>query len=169
MRLGCLAALSLLVSLGTRHNEAIFVTVTIDAKEGRKTMTCDVPNAFVQTSFPDPEPGEDRVIMKITGVLVDLLVELSPETHADFVVLEKGKKVLCVQVKRAICGMLQSALLWHEQFRRDLEGIGFVFNNCDPCVANRMVRGKQHTIRFHVDDLMSSHVDSVANDEFLTG
>ena len=29
-----------------------------------------------------------------------------------------------------------------------------------------MVRGKQHTIRFHVDDLLSSHMDPKANDEF---
>jgi hypothetical protein len=29
-----------------------------------------------------------------------------------------------------------------------------------------MVNGKQHTVRFHVDDLMSSHVDSKVNDEF---
>ena len=26
--------------------------------------------------------------------------------------------------------------------------------------------GKQHTIKFHVDDLMSSHIDPRVNDEF---
>jgi len=29
-----------------------------------------------------------------------------------------------------------------------------------------MVRERQQTIRFHVDDLMSSHVDPTMNDEF---
>ena len=62
--------------------------------------------------------------------------------------------------------MLQAALLWYKQFRADLEGIGFKFNNYDPCVANKMVNGKQHTVRFHVDDLMSSHVDTKVNDKF---
>ena len=63
--------------------------------------------------------------------------------------------------------MLQAALLWYKKFRKDLEEIGFVFNPYDPCVANKMVNGKQHTIRFHVDDLMASHIDPKVNDELL--
>ena len=43
----------------------------------------------------------------------------------------------------------------------------FVFNPYDPCVANRIVDGEQQTIRFHVDDLMSSHLDPKVNDKFL--
>ena len=42
-----------------------------------------------------------------------------------------------------------------------------MFNSYDPCVCNRMIDGKQHTVRFHVDDLMSSHMDPKVNDEFL--
>jgi len=30
-----------------------------------------------------------------------------------------------------------------------------------------MIRGHQHTVLFHVDDIKSSHVDSKVNDEFL--
>ena len=33
------------------------------------------------------------------------------------------------------------------------------------CVANQIVNEKQHTIRFYVDDILSSHVDSSRNDE----
>ena len=40
-------------------------------------------------------------------------------------------------------------------------------NPYDPCVANRIVNGKQHTVSWHVDDLKSSHVDSKVNDQFL--
>jgi hypothetical protein len=39
-------------------------------------------------------------------------------------------------------------------------------NPYDPCVANRKVKGKQHTVTWHVDDLKSSHVDPEVNDEF---
>jgi len=60
--------------------------------------------------------------------------------------------------------MLTAALTWYEYFRKDLE---VIFNPYDPCVANRDVQGKQHTIRFHVDDLMSSHKDAQVNTEFL--
>ena len=133
----------------------------IDAYEGRDVMTADIPNAFIQAEMPK---GGERVIMKITGVLVDLMVEMAPEIYGPYVVYENGKKVLYVQVLKALCGMLVAALLWYSVFKKDLEGIGFKFNPYDPCVANRIVNGKQHTIRFHVDDLMSSHVDRKVND-----
>ena len=54
-----------------------------------------------------------------------------------------------------------------QKFRGDLESIGFKFNPYDPCVANHKVRGEQHAVRFHVDDLASSHKAPIVNDEFL--
>jgi len=47
-----------------------------------------------------------------------------------------------------------------------LEEIGFEFNAYDACVANRKINNNQHTVRFHVDDLMSSHKSGSVNDEF---
>ena len=147
--------------------ESIMLTGIVDAKERRDTMSADIPNAFIQTEMPEPAEGEERVIMKITGVLVDLLVEMSPEVYGPYVVCNNGRKVLYVQVLRALYGMLKAALMWYEKFRKDLESVGFEFNPYDPCVANRQVHGKQHTVRFHVDDLMSSHVNKKVNDKFL--
>ena len=148
----------------TVSQEGIMLTTTVDAKEGRDVMTADVPNAFIQA---DMEEGTERIIMKITGVLVDLLVQLAPDVYGPHVVYENGKKVIYLQVLKALYGMLVSALLWYKQFRKDLESIGFQFNPYDPCVANNTVYGKQHTVRFHVDDLMSSHMDKKVNDQFL--
>ena len=144
--------------------ESLFLTTTIDAHEGRDIMTADVPNAFVQTEM-DIKEGDEKVIMKIKGVLVDMLVQINTE-YGKHVVYENGRKVMYVQLLRALYGMLQSSLLWYRKFRKDLEEEGFVFNNYDPCVASRKKRGKQHTIRFHVDDVMSSHVDKRVNDDF---
>ena len=62
--------------------------------------------------------------------------------------------------------MLTASLLWYLKFKKDLENIGFKFNDYNPCIANRMVNGSQHTVRFHVDDLFSSHVDPKVNDRF---
>ena len=62
--------------------------------------------------------------------------------------------------------MLTASLLWYLKFKKDLENIGFKFNDYDPCIANRLVNGYQHTVRFHVDDLLSSHVDPKVNDRF---
>ena len=112
------------------------------------------------------ENGE-RIVMKITGVLVKLLVDLNPELYGPHVVTENGKNVLCVEALKALYGMLQAALQWYIEFRAELEKKDFEFNPHDPCVANRMIDGKQQTIRFHVDDVMSSHMDPTVNDHFL--
>jgi hypothetical protein len=93
----------------------------IQAKEERDVMTCDIPNAFIHAYLPKKEPGEDRVVMKITGVLVDILVDINPELYGPAVVLENSKKVLYVEVLRAIYVMLEAALLWYKTFRKDLE------------------------------------------------
>ena len=45
--------------------------------------------------------------------------------------------------------------------------MGFVFNACDTCAANRSVKGETHTMQFHVDDPISSHMDEKVNNEFL--
>ncbi|KAL7574341.1 hypothetical protein ACA910_008445 [Epithemia clementina (nom. ined.)] len=104
--------------------------------------------------------------MKIRGTLVDMLVEMNPEIYAEQVTVEAGNKILYVIVTKAIYGMLVPALLFYKKLKKDLEAIGFEVNPYDPCIANRMINGKQHTVTWHVDDLKSSHVDSKVNDEF---
>ncbi|CAJ1945858.1 unnamed protein product [Cylindrotheca closterium] len=109
----------------TALQEAITTTCVIDAD----IMTMEVPNAFIQTYMPEAKEREDRIYMKITGMMVQILIDMAPE--------------YCY-----------------------LEAKGFVFNPYDPCVAKKVVDEKQQTIRFHVDDLMSSHMDPKVNDKF---
>jgi hypothetical protein len=87
--------------------ESIMITRVIKAKEERDIMTCSIPNAFIQALLPKKDPGEDRVVMKITGVLVDMLVDINLELYGAAVVLENQKKVLYVEVLKAIYGMLE--------------------------------------------------------------
>jgi hypothetical protein len=61
----------------------------IKAKKERDVMTCDIPNALIQAYLPKKEPGKDRVLMKIAGVLVNMLVDINPELYGPAVVLEK--------------------------------------------------------------------------------
>ena len=151
----------------TASLEAIMLTAVIDAKEGRDVMTADIPNAFIQTKLPDIKDGEDRVVLKITGVLVDLLVQMAPEVYGPYVVLENGKRVLYLVVLRGLYGMLIAALLWYRLFSSDLMSVGFEINPYDPCVLNRIREGIQHTVLFHVDDLMSSVARACVNTAFL--
>ena len=67
---------------------------------------------------------------------------------------------------RAIYGVLQSASLFYEKFRADLEHCGFKVNACGPCVFNKIVNRHQMAACIHVDDCKSSHVGPKAKDEF---
>jgi hypothetical protein len=62
--------------------------------------------------------------------------------------------------------MLVAALLWYTDFKGDLEEKGYEFNPYDLCVANKSIDDTLHTVRFHVDDLICSHMDPRTNDEF---
>ena len=43
-------------------------------------MMADIPNAFVQTLVREKPRGE-RIIMKIRGILVDILVQIYPARY----------------------------------------------------------------------------------------
>ena len=77
-----------------------------------------------------------------------------------YVITEKGEKVLYLRVLRALYGCLESALLWYDLYSSTLVKHGFKINPYDRCVANKMIKGKQCTIVFYVDDNKISHVDS---------
>ncbi len=96
-----------------------------------------------------------------------MLLEIAPKVYKGYSTYEGKMKVLYIKMLKAIYGMLQSSLLYYKKFHKDIESIGFEVNPYDPCVANRIVNGKQHTVSWHVDDLKSSHVDNKVNDQFL--
>jgi hypothetical protein len=45
--------------------------------------------------------------------------------------------------------------------------MGFEINPYDPCVANKVVNGTQMTVRWHVNDLMISHISRSEILEFV--
>jgi len=67
--------------------------------------------------------------------------------------------MLYVQLKKALYGTLQAALLFWELLSSTLTGWGFTINPYDHCVANRIINGKQCTIISSMDDLKISHMD----------
>ena len=69
-------------------------------------------------------------------------------------------------MNKALYGLLKSALDFYNKLRGDLEENDFVVNPYDPCVANKIVNGKQMTVIWHVDDLKVSHVDPKENTKF---
>jgi hypothetical protein len=70
----------------TVATKLIAITATIDAKQGQDVMTINVPNAFIHTDMEKIDGN--RVIMKICGPLIEMLVSLNPELYSPFVTEE---------------------------------------------------------------------------------
>jgi hypothetical protein len=129
--------------------------------EERAVACFEIPGAFLHT-----ETDED-VIMMLKGRLAELMVMVEPSLYRKYVTTDsKGEPILFVQMHQALYGMMRSTLLFYQKFVHDLESKGFIINPYDPCVANKMVNGKQMTVGWHVDDLKVSHKDPEVLTEF---
>ena len=149
----------------TVATESVSLTCTIDAMEHRVVAVVDIPNAFIQTHVPDPK---DQTLVRLRGQVVDELMEIAPEVYGEFITKDKkNNPCLIVRCQNAIYGTMVASLLYYRKFRASLESIGFEFNPYDPCVANKMINGKQMTICFHVDDCKISHAESEAVDKMI--
>ena len=144
----------------TVSQDAFFLTSIIDAIEERDVAITDVKGAYLNAKM------KGEVLMKITGKEVDLFCLLDPSLE-EFVAIENGKRVLYVQLDKALYGCVQSALLWYELYSSTLQDMGFELNPCDMCVANAIIEGKQCTICWYVDDNKISHVNSKVVDDVI--
>ncbi len=147
----------------TLTSEAIFIQSTIFAHEGRDIATRNIPGAFLQVDNPD------YVLMRLDGILAELMVQMAPSLYHKYVTTNtKGKAVLYVQLEKAVYGIMKSALLFYRKLVANLTSLGYSINPYDPCVANKLINGKQMTICWHVDDLLIGHVDSSVVTTFIT-
>ena len=135
--------------------ESVLLMAMIDAAEGWDVTTIDILNAFIQTKLDD---NSNKVLMRLCSKLAKLMVEVAPEIYSKYVSVDsKGELVLYVHLLNALYGIMKVALLYYEHFVHDITVIGFKLNPYDPCVANKIVHGKQLTMTWHVDDLKVSH------------
>jgi hypothetical protein len=149
----------------TVTTESVLLSCIIDAEEKRDVAVIDIPNAFVQTRVEDEK---DMAIIKLRGVLVDILVALAPDVYKSYTTTDKkGSIQLLVQCQNALYGTMVASLLYYRKFTKSLTGIGFELNPYDPCVANKTIDGKQMTICFHVDDCKLSHRKSRVMDDMI--
>ena len=86
-----------------------------------------------------------RGLLKIVGTDVEMFCELDPKLK-EFVTKERGKKVLYVQLDKALYGCIRSALLWWEMYSSTLKDMGFELSEYDQYVANATIDGRQCTI-----------------------
>ena len=140
----------------TVATEALLLSCIINAVEGRNVATCNIPGAFMQSDM------EGKVVMKLDGVMDEVIIKIDPQKNTKYVAKENGKDVIYVILAKALYGTLQAALLFWQNLSGKLKEWGFTINPYDFCVANKTINGKQCTIVWHIDDLKISHVDSKA-------
>ena len=59
----------------TVSTESILLSIIVDAEENRDMVVIDIPNVFIQTRVKEKR---DIEIIKIRGVLVEILCKISP-------------------------------------------------------------------------------------------
>ena len=142
--------------------EAMVLSCAIDAKESRYVVVSDIPGAFLHADM------EDNVHMLLEGKLAEMIVKLDLSMYRKHIWYnKKGKPMLYIQLKKALYGTLQAALLFWKLLSETLQEWGFILNPYDKCVANKVIAGKQRTILWHVYDLKISHVDKNVVDDIV--
>jgi hypothetical protein len=135
----------------TISTDALLISLIVDAHEQRDVAVADVVAAYLKADM------NDYTLLKFMGESVDIMCKMNPK-HEEYVTNESGKKVLYVQLLKALYGCVVSALLWYELFSGHLKEMGFEINPYDSCIANKVINGKQCTIAWYVDDMKISHV-----------
>jgi hypothetical protein len=69
----------------TVATKSVLLTYIIDAEERQDVAVVDIPNAFIQTRIEDEK---DMAIIKIRGILVDMLLDVASDTYTSYVTVD---------------------------------------------------------------------------------
>ena len=112
------------------------ITCTIDGHQERDVALMDIPGAFLQAE------NDEFIVMLLRGKLAEMMVKVDPELYRTYIIMSPlGQPMLYFKLKKALYGLLRSALLFYKKLVSKLVEIGFELNPYDPCVANRMING----------------------------
>ena len=101
----------------------------------------DIANTFLRAD------NDKRILMLLRGKLAEMMVKVDPSLYRTYITfLQKGVPMVYICLGKALYGISRAAFLFYKRLRSNSEGIGFEVNPCDPCVANKMVNGKQMTV-----------------------
>jgi Reverse transcriptase (RNA-dependent DNA polymerase) len=130
------------LSAPTVSTSSVFTVLSIAAHEGRKAAVVDIGGAFLNAEMKTGVP----VPMRLDRTMSDLLVRLQPSYKK----YQDGKGCIVVLLNRALYGCVESAVLWYENLRDTMTGLGYERNPHDICVFNKTgKRGLQCTATVH--------------------
>jgi hypothetical protein len=124
----------------TLSPDSNLLTLMTDGMEERDVAIANVVGAYLNAAM------DDFVSMKVVGREAELMCKLNPEWRQHLRYDKKNRAVLYVVLKKALYGCIKSALLWYNLYCDTLEGLGFMVNPYDQCVANATINGSTCTI-----------------------
>ena len=117
--------------------EVLSGTLIIDVYEERDVAIFEVLGLYLHAEIPK----DKHVLMKFRGKFVEIMCQVNPE-YSQYILQEKGKKVLCVRILQAFYGYIKSTLLWYELYVGTLQKMSYIINPYDKYVANCVVNRK---------------------------
>jgi hypothetical protein len=151
------------VSSPTARTESVLsiaAIAAIAAAEQRKVRTIDIGGAFLNA---DITKTGIKVFVRLDKVMTGFLLKLD-SSYAEFL---NNDGTCVVELDKALYGTIEAAKLWYDLIKSKFIADGFVQNEYDECVMNKIASGgKQITVVFHVDDLLITCEDDSAIDEF---
>jgi hypothetical protein len=108
-------------------------------------------------------------VKSLVVFVAELLAKVDPQLYTKYLVTERGKSVMYVELQKTLYGTLSAALAFWKDLTEHLIEDGFTVNLYDRCVMNKMVDGKQCTVLWHVDYLKISYADGAVNEAVLAG
>ena len=125
--------------------EALLLSLMIEAKEGRDIATADVGRggAYLHREM------DDFIVLKMVEIAVDIMCKVN-DAYKQYVTTKKGQQVLYLQLLKALYGCVKAALIWYTVFVTVLQGMGFILNPYDKCIANKKIENTQCTVARYI-------------------
>ena len=99
----------------TFHLYLIFIMLTIDAHENHDVAIVDVLSTFLHAS------NDEDVSILLKGRLVELMVMVLSQIYWSYISKKSGgESILYLNVQKALCGLIKSALLFYKKSNMSL-------------------------------------------------
>jgi hypothetical protein len=125
--------------------ESVLSCLAHFAAERRSLYYGDVPSAYAHAI------AEEQVFIRIQPELAKHLIAIAPDIYKSF----QDNDGLVVQVKKALYGLLDSALLWYKTLSEELKKLAYQEHPLDSCIFDKITEDGTHiTVIIYVDDLL---------------
>jgi hypothetical protein len=83
----------------------------MDAIEGGKVATCDIPGAFLQADWP----ADRDCYLKVEGAMASMICDIDSKYEKNVVHGKNRRKYVYAKLTKAVYGTLLGAILFYER------------------------------------------------------